>query len=116
MLACAGVLGDWPPVAALGFGLYLVGIAAAVSLCPRIGLRQLRWAGPRLGFLAMGVLWWAVTTAALAVTAAPGRAPSTALLLALVIGGYAQILAGSLAYLAPVLRGGGTCASRPASD
>lgn len=107
MLACAGVLGDWPPVAALGFGLYLVGIAAAVSLCPRIGLRQLRWAGPRLGFLAMGVLWWAGTTAALAVTAAPGRAPSTALLLALVIGGYAQILAGSLAYLAPVLRGGG---------
>ena len=40
-------------------------------------------------------------------TAGQGRAPSTGILLALVIGGYAQILAGSLAYLAPVLRGGG---------
>lgn len=106
-LACAGALGDRPTVTSLGYGLYVVGIAVTVWLCPPIRLRQVRWAGSRLGFLSMGVLWWAGTTTALAVTAARGRTPSTELLLALVVGGYAQILAGSLAYLAPVLRGGG---------
>jgi len=107
VLVVVGALAGRPPVASAGFGLYVVGIVATVALCPRVRRRQLRWAGPRLGFLGMGVLWWAGTTAALAVTAGQGRAPSTGILLALVIGGYAQILAGSLAYLAPVLRGGG---------
>ncbi|MGZ4716621.1 MAG: hypothetical protein ACXWCB_07955, partial [Acidimicrobiales bacterium] len=107
VLACTGVLCALPAVASLGFGLFALGIAATVSLCPRIQLRHLRWAGPRLGLVAMGVLWWAGTTAGLAVTAGRGQAPPTRLLLALVIGGYAQILACSLAYLAPVLRGGG---------
>jgi nitrite reductase (NO-forming) len=107
VIACTGVLGDRPLVVSLGFGLYVVGIAATASLCPRIQRGQLRWAGPRLGLVAMGVLWWAGTTAALAVFAGRNQAAPTGLLLALVIGGYAQILAGSLAYLAPVLRGGG---------
>lgn len=107
VLACTGVLCAWPLVASLGFGAYAVGIAATVSLCPRIQRRQLRWAGPRIGLVAMGVIWWAGTTAGLAVTAGQGQGPSDRLLLALNIGGYAQILAGSLAYLAPVLRGGG---------
>ncbi len=107
VIACAGVLWALPRVASLGFGLYALGIVATASLCPRIQLRHLRWAGPRLGLVALGVLWWAGTTAGLAVTAGRGQAPPNRLLLALVIGGYAQILAGSLAYLAPVLRGGG---------
>jgi nitrite reductase (NO-forming) len=107
VLGSTGALRTLPSVACLGFGIYAVGIAATVALCPRIHLRQLHWAGPRLGLLATGVLWWAGATAGLAVIVARGHAPPTDLLLALVIGGYAQILAGSLAYLAPVLRGGG---------
>jgi nitrite reductase (NO-forming) len=107
VLACAGSLWDRSAAIGLGFGLYAVGIAATVWLCPRIQFRQLRWAGHRLGLVAMGVVWWIGTTAALAVMAGAGQTLPSELLLALVIGGYAQMLAGSMAYLAPVLRGGG---------
>jgi hypothetical protein len=48
-----------------------------------------------------------VTTGLLAASATDVEPIRESLLLALVIGGYAQILLGSLAYFGPVLRGGG---------
>ena len=56
--------------------------------------------------LAAGVAWWAAMTVALAV-ATIRETDDRAILQALVIGGFAQILVASLAYLGPVLRGGG---------
>jgi nitrite reductase (NO-forming) len=96
-------------VAAGGFGAYAAGIGAALWLLPRPTRRQLRWAGPRLVALWAGGLWWAVVVAATAVEAAGGDGAVLGgrWLLVLVVGGYAQILWGSLAYLLPMLRGGG---------
>ena len=56
--------------------------------------------------LAAGLAWWAAMTVALAV-ATIRETDDRAILQALVIGGFAQILVASLAYLGPVLRGGG---------
>jgi hypothetical protein len=56
--------------------------------------------------LLTGIAWWVATVAALAVVTARGSS-DRAVLQALVIGGFAQILVASLAYLGPVLRGGG---------
>jgi nitrite reductase (NO-forming) len=102
-----GALGGQHLVTALGFGAYAVGIVATIALCPRVELRHLRWAGPRLVHVVLGIVWWMGTTVGLAVFTGRGDAPPTELLLALAIGGYGQILVGSLAYVGPVLRGGG---------
>lgn len=96
-----------PLLGGIGYMLYAAGIIATVALCPIPRLHQLRWAGPRLVLLGMGVLWWLGGLVALTANTVRGSGPSTRLVSALVIGAYAQILAGSLAYLAPVLRGGG---------
>ena len=75
-------------------------------MLPIFARSRLRWAGPRVVQLAVGLGWWAAMTMALAVTTV--RATDDRMILhALVIGGFAQILVASLAYLGPVLRGGG---------
>jgi nitrite reductase (NO-forming) len=107
VLAAAGLATERPLVAGLGLLTYAAGIVATVAVCPLPRGRNLRWAGPRVGSLAFGVLWWIGTAMAFAISAAHGDQPSTGVVIALVVGGYAQILVGSLAYLAPVLRGGG---------
>jgi nitrite reductase (NO-forming) len=81
---------------------YVIGLALVARLFPSWGRKQLRWAGPRLLQLYAGFAWWAV--AALWIAA---RGFTERPVLALVIGAYAQILVASLAYLGPVLRGGG---------
>jgi nitrite reductase (NO-forming) len=100
--------------ASVGLGAYAVGIGAAMWLLPRPTRRQLRWAGPRLVALWTGTLWWTAAVVATALEA--GRGDGAVLdgavldgrwLVVLVVGGYAQILWGSLAYLLPMLRGGG---------
>jgi nitrite reductase (NO-forming) len=98
---------DRPSAAAAGLAAYAVAVLALFALFPPLGRRQLEWAGPRLLQLIIGVLWWAVTTGMLAASAMSGEAIPEQIVLALVIGGYAQILVASLAYFAPVLRGGG---------
>jgi hypothetical protein len=94
--------------AAIGLGGYAAGVGAVVGSLPRPTRRQLPWAGPRLVALWAGGLWW---TAAVAATALDARADRTVFggrwLVVLVVAGYAQILWGSLAYLLPMLRGGG---------
>src|SRR3546814_7307217 len=80
-----------------------------LALLPRPTKRQLDWAGPRLLGLWAGGAWWSLAVAATAVEA--GRDESILLggrwLLVLVVAGYGQILWGSLAYVVPMLRGGG---------
>ena len=107
-VAAIGALGSHTGVLALGLACYALGVAHVAWTLPRPGRKQVRWAGPRLTQLALGLVWWAGAVALAAARAAVGLAPlPEPLLLALVIGGYAQILVASLAYLGPVLRGGG---------
>jgi nitrite reductase (NO-forming) len=91
----------------IGFAASALGVAALFALLPPLHRKQLGWAGPRILQLFSGMLWWAAITGLLAASATDGEPLRESLLLALVIGGYAQILLGSLAYFGPVLRGGG---------
>jgi nitrite reductase (NO-forming) len=91
----------------IGFAASALGVAAIFALLPPPRRKQIGWAGPRILQLFSGMLWWAVITALLGASATAAEPIRESLLLALVIGGYAQILLGSLAYFGPVLRGGG---------
>jgi hypothetical protein len=92
---------------AVGYGAYAAALMWLVTLLPRVRRRQLDWAGPRLVQLGAGLVWWFTMTVLLAVASLADQPDRTNVVRALVIGGYAQILAASLAYLGPVLRGGG---------
>jgi hypothetical protein len=103
-----GLLAPFPALASIGFGAYAIGLGRLATLLPGLGVKQLRWAGPRVLQLALGLGWWIAVTAFAAWESAHGRAGFRETSIGvLVVGGFAQILAGSLAYLAPVLRGGG---------
>lgn len=107
-VAVAGLATATDPLAALGLVAYAVGLVATMALLPRPTRRQLRWAGPRLVALWLGVLWWIGAVVATARTVAvDGVLFDRRGLAVLVVAGYAQILWGSLAYLLPMLRGGG---------
>jgi len=107
-VAVVGLLAGRPQPAGAGLAVYAAGQAGVVALLPRPGRRQLRWAGPRLVQLGTGLLWWTGAVLAMAVSLlGGGPALPPPALLALVVGGFAQILAAALAYLGPVLRGGG---------
>ena len=105
-VAAIGHLSERPGVVAGGLLMYVLGLLAIATMLPIYSRSRLRWAGPRVLQLAAGLGWWAVMTVALAV-ATIRSTDDRALLQALVIGGFAQILVASLAYLGPVLRGGG---------
>ncbi|MGD9997522.1 MAG: hypothetical protein AB7R77_17980 [Ilumatobacteraceae bacterium] len=107
-LAAGALGGGAPELAAWGFGAYVAGIGGVLVVLPRPTRRQLRWAGPRLVALWAGALWWAVAVAATGAEAADGHdVLAGRWLVVLVLGGYLQILWGSLAYVLPMLRGGG---------
>jgi nitrite reductase (NO-forming) len=103
--AVVGLLGSWNAVATIGFAAYALGVVALATLAPVPRARSLRWAGPRLVAMYAGLAWWAAAVVAFAVSA--GGDLRGGWLLALVVAGYGQILWGSLAYLVPMLRGGG---------
>lgn len=105
--AVTGSLLGEPTVAGIGLATYGLGVVATFAFVPRLGRRQLDWAGPRLVQLFAGLAWWALCVGLLADAAFRSQPLPTDVVEALVVGAYAQILAGSLAYLAPVLRGGG---------
>lgn len=109
VVAMAGLAGAAGRVAALGLAGYTAGIGAALWLSPRPTRRQWQWAGPRLLALWCGGCWWAIGVAATAVDVLSGEPLVFAgrWAVVVVLGGYAQILWGSLAYLLPMLRGGG---------
>jgi len=106
VIAAAGHLADRPGVAAGGLIIYGLGLLAIAAMLPIYARSRLRWAGPRLVQLAAGFAWWAAMTVALAVVTIR-ETDDRAILRALVVGGFVQILVASLAYLGPVLRGGG---------
>lgn len=107
-LVAVAWLVDVHALAAAGHGLYALGLVATVAHCPNLGAKQWRWAGARLALLAGGVAWWFVGVALLGFAALDHRAAPSWAVLVVVLGGYLPILAGSLAYLVPVLRGGST--------
>ena len=91
---------------AIALVVYAAGIVAIGALLPRPTGKSLTWAGPRLTQLLLGLAWWAAMVVHAATTW--GRTGiEHATLLALVVGGFGQILAASFAYLVPVVRGGG---------
>lgn len=108
VVTAAALAGKQPALASVGFLGYAVGIVAVLDALPRPTRRQLDWAGPRLVALWAGGLWWVTAVVATAVDAAGDRDVVTGRWVAvLVVAGYGQILWGSLAYLLPMLRGGG---------
>lgn len=108
VLAVVGLAADTEGIAALGFAGYAMGVVAVLTALPRPTRRQMDWAGPRLIALWSGGSWWAIAVVATAVDVAADRpAFGDRWLLVLVLAGYAQVLWGSLAYLLPMLRGGG---------
>ncbi len=106
VLAVVGHLTLQPIVVAIGLLQYSLGLAAVAGMLPIYSFSRVSWAGPRVLQLVAGIGWWAAMTVALAITSLRGL-EDRHVLQALVIGGFAQILVASLAYLAPVLRGGG---------
>ena len=106
VVATIGHLAERPGIAAAGLGAYATVIVAVVALAPVPGRKQFAWAGPRIVQLGSGIAWWSVGAWALAIGQLTGTSDARAVA-ALAAGGYAQILAASLAYLGPVLRGGG---------
>jgi nitrite reductase (NO-forming) len=108
VVAVTALVADAWMVAAVGLGGYALGIGGVLWVLPRPTRRQLRWAGPRLVALWAGGLWWAAAVAATAWDAAVDQVVfASPWLFVLVVAGYGQILWGSLAYLLPMLRGGG---------
>ena len=105
-VAAVGHLAERSGVVAVGLITYTVGLLAIATMLPIYSRSRLRWAGARLVQLAAGVAWWAAMTIALAL-ATIRETNDRPILHALVIGGFGQILVASLAYLGPVLRGGG---------
>lgn len=108
VVAATGVLVDAPLAGGAGLLAYASGLLHLLTALPRPGRKQLAWAGPRLVLLGAGLVWWITTVVVAAARTLAGQ-PTFAepLVVALAVGGYAQILLGSLAYLGPVLRGGG---------
>ena len=107
-VAAGGSAVDRDAVTGAGLLTYAGGLVFLVTLLPVPGRKQLRWAGPRLVALGIGVAWWAGAVAVAGARVLDGSSPfPTAVVLSLVVGGYVQILLASVAYLAPVLRGGG---------
>jgi nitrite reductase (NO-forming) len=107
-VAAALLAGERERVAAFALVGYAVGVVATLTTLPRPTRRQLTWSGPRLLALWTGGAWWAIAVAATAADVAADRVVfGGRWLLVLVLAGYAQILWGSLAYLLPMLRGGG---------
>lgn len=106
VIAATGHLVERGVVVTVGLAIYVLGLLTITAMMPIYGRSRLRWAGPRLVQLVAGVAWWTAMTVALAVSNTRGS-DDRAILQALVIGGFAQVLVASLAYLGPVLRGGG---------
>jgi hypothetical protein len=95
-----------PGIAAAALVAHGLIVAASTLLWPALGRRQRRWAGPRLLQLVAGVAWWVAASWLFAAAAGRDEPVPVDAVLALVLGGFAQILTGSLAYFGPVLRGG----------
>lgn len=108
VLAVGGRLTGSDVVSAVGLAAYALGIVAVAFHLPAPTQRQFTWAGPRLVAMWLGTLWWATVVAVAAASSlTDGQVLGERWISALVVAGYGQIVWGSLAYLLPVIRGGG---------
>lgn len=105
-VAAVGALLVRPGITAVGLIAYAVVLLLIAATLPVYTRKRLQWAGPRVVQLMAGIMWWAAMAVGLAIVGLRGTHDSR-VLQALVIGGFAQIFVASLAYLGPVLRGGG---------
>lgn len=104
----SSLLGGWPLPAGVALLSYAAGLVWVVTLLPRPATKQLRWAGPRIAHLATGWCWFVGGIVAAAVAALRGEVVlSTGVAVVIVTCGLGQLLWGSVAYLLPILRGGG---------
>lgn len=107
-VAATAIGTEHPTVAAAGWFAYAAGVVAALVWMPTLTRRQLTWAGPRLLAMWVGACWWIVAVVATGVDILGDRMVlGGRWLFVLVIAGFAQVVWGSLAYLFPMLRGGG---------
>ncbi|MDZ7678169.1 MAG: hypothetical protein U5K29_06435 [Acidimicrobiales bacterium] len=103
--AAVGQAGRWTPIAAAGLAAAAVAMVATVAMLPRLGVRQWRWAGPRLAQLVAALVWWAIALGWAAAEALGSNPLPRRLWLVLAVGGIAQLVVGALAYLGPIMRG-----------
>ena len=105
----AGLIVESKGLIFVGFGGYLYGIITVYCFVPRPTKRQLTWAGPRLVALWCGGVWWLGVLAVTAYEVIDDDQPPflERWTHVLIVGAFAQIIWGSLAYLIPMLRGGG---------
>lgn len=106
LVAMAGRALNVDALAAVGLWAYAASVLGVVALMPRVGRKQLDWAGPRLIQLAAGFGWWIFAVVLLGTNAMFDGPSLNSGLRTLVVGGYAQILFASLAYFAPVILAG----------
>ena len=104
-LAAMGMATGRTGLAAAGLVIVLLCMIATAALLPRLGRRQFGWAGPRLGQVVAALSWWIVALVwALVAVVDPGIGMQRGWLV-LAVGGIAQLVVGSLAYLGPIMRG-----------
>lgn len=109
LTAALGFALGHPAVAGAALAAYAAGVVATLGLVPPPTRRQLAWAGPRLVGIWAGTAWWATSVGVFAMSALAGAEQPyrDSWLGALIVAGFGQILWGALAYLLPMLRGGG---------
>ncbi|MBK6856438.1 MAG: hypothetical protein IPG97_07810 [Microthrixaceae bacterium] len=109
VVAAAGIVLERTMILFVALGAYGYGILMLLAFMPVVTRRQFDWAGPRILALWIGPLWMSTAVLATAYEAERyDRLPFTGnWLLVLVVGGFIQIVWGALAYLLPMLRGGG---------
>ena len=101
-----GEIVDRPHFISAGFFLYAFGLLLVILILPMSSKNAPRWIEPRALQLLFGIAWWMAVTFSFGL-AGDQWGQDKGVLQALVAGGFGQILIGSLAYLGPVLRGGG---------
>lgn len=114
LVAAAGALGGWVPVALLGLFAYLVGVGLVGRILIRTGMRKLP-EGYMGWSVASGIAWLFITVViALILVAAQGIQTSVmgALTIPFVAGFLLQTLLGAMSYILPSTMGGGPATVR----
>ncbi|HMS24204.1 MAG TPA: hypothetical protein PKB15_00705 [Acidimicrobiia bacterium] len=87
-----------------GMAIYIGGIIAYIFMLPKISIKQIKWAGPRLFMILTGVFWWLAACVSFIVESASNNIIAGSYIVPmLVVGGYAQIFLGSIAYFGPIM-------------
>lgn len=107
-LSIGALLAGSSGLSSIGYGSFALGVLVLLALLPSPTRRQIRWAGPRMVALWLGCVWWILAVVTAALNAVSGRPELTGTTISLlVVPAYGQILWAALAYLLPMLRGGG---------